>query len=261
MALERDCPACGQRVMVPDLLAGKAFRCPVCGAVGATPGVADEGMPNDLPSPGAPPNGETAPEAAGKMPIEPETRPCPACFETIPANTEKCHFCGEDPRVPPRRPPLPTTVRRDCEPHRGNVILVLGIFSLVFLPCAYILVGIVLGAIAWVMGNRDIKKIRAGTMDPEGEGVTNAGRICGIVGVSTNAFVAILSCLYMGGIWAVMFYGMRASATQGPTPPIVKPAEGKPKENPQAKPDDKAPPAEKQENDKPNGDNQPPGSP
>ena len=68
------------------------------------------------------------------------------------------------------------------------------------------------GAIAWVMGNRDIKKIRAGTMDPEGESVTNAGRICGIVGVSINAFVGLLFCLYFGGVYAVMIYGMRGGA-------------------------------------------------
>jgi hypothetical protein len=248
--------------MVPDLLAGKPFRCPECGEVGQPGGVA--GAEHVAACQQAPANGETAPEAAGKMPIAPETRPCPACFETIPTNAEKCHFCGEDPRVPPRRPPLPAAVRRDCEPHRGNVILVLGICSLVFLPCAYLMVGVVLGAIAWVMGNRDIKKIRAGTMDPEGESVTNAGRICGIVGVSINAFVGLLFCLYFGGVYAVMIYGMRSSAvrvnttvTPGP-PPIVKPAEDN-KTNPM-KPDSDAP-AEKKEVEKSDSDKPPPNSP
>ena len=39
----------------------------------------------------------------------------------------------------------------------------------------------VLGPIAWIMGNADLKEIRAGRMDPEGENYTNTGRICGIV--------------------------------------------------------------------------------
>jgi hypothetical protein len=32
------------------------------------------------------------------------------------------------------------------------------------------------------MGNNDLAEMRAGRMDPEGEGLTNAGRICGIIG-------------------------------------------------------------------------------
>jgi hypothetical protein len=31
------------------------------------------------------------------------------------------------------------------------------------------------------MGNADLKEMRAGRMDAEGEGVTNAGRICGMI--------------------------------------------------------------------------------
>lgn len=39
-----------------------------------------------------------------------------------------------------------------------------------------------LGIAAWVMGNGDLKQIDAGTMNPEGRSLTNAGRICGIIG-------------------------------------------------------------------------------
>lgn len=60
-------------------------------------------------------------------------------------------------------------------PHRGVLILVLGILGLV---CCFIL-----GIIAWVMGNTDLQEMRAGRMDPSGEGLTQAGRICGIISV------------------------------------------------------------------------------
>ncbi len=60
------------------------------------------------------------------------------------------------------------------KPHRGTLILVLGILSLVL--CAP------LGIAAWVMGNGDLKEIDAGTMDPSGRSTTNAGRICGMIG-------------------------------------------------------------------------------
>jgi hypothetical protein len=60
------------------------------------------------------------------------------------------------------------------KPHRGTLILVLGILSLVL--CAP------LGIAAWIMGNGDLKQIDAGTMDPSGRSTTNAGRICGMIG-------------------------------------------------------------------------------
>jgi hypothetical protein len=71
--------------------------------------------------------------------------------------------------------------RRDLLPHRGGVVLTMGILSLASIAvCA--LGGLLFGPIAWVMGSNDLAEIRAGRMDPDGEGVTNAGRICGMVG-------------------------------------------------------------------------------
>jgi len=32
------------------------------------------------------------------------------------------------------------------------------------------------------MGSADLKEMDAGTMDPEGRGITNAGKICGMIG-------------------------------------------------------------------------------
>lgn len=58
------------------------------------------------------------------------------------------------------------------KPHRGTMILIfgiLGIFCVIF------------AIIAWVMGNKDLEQIRAGTMDPAGEGTTKAGKILGMV--------------------------------------------------------------------------------
>lgn len=59
------------------------------------------------------------------------------------------------------------------KPHRGTLILVLGILGLVI--CQPI------GIAAWVMGSGDLKQIDAGQMDSSGRGLTSAGRICGIV--------------------------------------------------------------------------------
>ena len=60
------------------------------------------------------------------------------------------------------------------EPHRGTLILVLGILSLT--TCT-----IFTGIPAWIMGKGDSAKIKEGIMDPEGEGTTKAGMICGMI--------------------------------------------------------------------------------
>jgi len=60
------------------------------------------------------------------------------------------------------------------KPHRGTLILIFGILSLVI--CAP------LGIAAWVMGSGDMKEMDAGTMDPSGRGTTQAGKICGMIG-------------------------------------------------------------------------------
>ena len=60
------------------------------------------------------------------------------------------------------------------KPHRGVLILILGILSFVF--C-----GIFTAIPAWIMGNGDLKEMDAGAMDPAGRGLTNAGRILGMI--------------------------------------------------------------------------------
>ena len=62
----------------------------------------------------------------------------------------------------------------EMEPHRGTLILVLGILSLV-------LCGFFTGIPAWIMGKGDLEKIQAGQMDPEGQGMTKAEMICGMI--------------------------------------------------------------------------------
>lgn len=59
------------------------------------------------------------------------------------------------------------------KPHRGVLILILGIVSLVV--CAPVGIG------AWLMGKADLAEMDAGTMDAEGRQLTNIGKILGII--------------------------------------------------------------------------------
>ncbi len=64
----------------------------------------------------------------------------------------------------------------DLSPHRGVLILILGI-------CSWVTGCFVLGIIAWAMGNRDLLEMEEGRMDPEGMGLTRGGRIAAMVHV------------------------------------------------------------------------------
>jgi hypothetical protein len=78
------------------------------------------------------------------------------------------------------------------EPHRGTLILVLGILSLVL--CAFTAIP------AWIMGKGDLAKIKDGIMDPEGQGMTKAGMICGMICCIIYAvLIGLIILLILGG--------------------------------------------------------------
>ena len=82
-------------------------------------------------------------------------------------------------------PPVPTGSPSDSlKPHRGTTVLVLGIIGL---ACCFIC-----GIIAWVMGKNDLAEMDAGSMDPTGRGLTQAGKICGMISVGLQVIVLII---------------------------------------------------------------------
>ena len=80
------------------------------------------------------------------------------------------------------------------EPHRGILILILGILSLVL--CWFFT-----GIPAWIMGKSDLAKIEAGQMNPEGKGLTMEGMICGIICcvMTLISFGIIILFMILGG--------------------------------------------------------------
>ena len=74
--------------------------------------------------------------------------------------------------------------------HNGMLILVLGILGLTI--CG------ICAPIAWILGQRDLKEIQAGTMDPSGEQLTNIGRILGIIGTVLIAVAMCIGMLWIG---------------------------------------------------------------
>lgn len=75
--------------------------------------------------------------------------------------------------------------------HRGATILVLGVLSWLLCP-------IVPGIMAWVMGNEDLREMDAGRMDPSGRGLTDAGRILGMINVLLSGAGLLFYLLVFG---------------------------------------------------------------
>jgi hypothetical protein len=80
------------------------------------------------------------------------------------------------------------TTQTPLKPHRGVMVLVLGILGLV--------VCFILGIIAWSMGKNDLREIDAGLMDPAGRGLTQAGKICGMI--------SVILWIIGFGLWLIM---------------------------------------------------------
>ncbi|HET6423709.1 MAG TPA: hypothetical protein VFG20_08510 [Planctomycetaceae bacterium] len=90
----------------------------------------------------------------------------------------------------------------DVAPHRGVLILTLGILSLIVCQP--------LGFAAWLMGSNDLKEMRAGRMDRQGESLTQAGQIIGIIGSVLTILGLVIGCLWMGLVLTAVGAGVAA---------------------------------------------------
>src|SRR5688572_12260855 len=87
-------------------------------------------------------------------------------------------------------------------PHRGGVIIALGIIGLamttigmavmsaVCLPVPFFALAVSIPA--WVLGHKDLNSIQAGEIDPSGKGLTMAGMIMGIVSTAIAGIFTLI---------------------------------------------------------------------
>lgn len=112
------------------------------------------------------------------------TTVCPYCGESLLPGAAFCRHCGED--LEPDRPEWeqPGAVRRDCESHRGGLIVLLAVVGLV-LSFLHVLavIGVPLCFAAWRMSRADLARMHAGQMDPEGMAPTLFGKRWSIIGL------------------------------------------------------------------------------
>jgi hypothetical protein len=162
-----NCPSCQRKLQVPEALIGQDVQCPGCSATFVAR------------------VGGSAPQAKAPPPA-PSPNRWPPDRGRDENRAQRDYGEYEDDFADDYRPR-----RRDLPPHRGALILTLGILGFFIFITA---------PIAWIMGNTDIKEIRAGRMDPEGEGLTQGGRICGIIGTAYFGLVLLgCCCVFVGG--------------------------------------------------------------
>jgi len=129
----------------------------------------------------------------------------PDLFPAAPAAQAPPSPYAQTPPSPYMQPPSPymqptspygMPPSQFVKPHRGGTVLTLGIIGI---ACC-----LICGIIAWVMGNNDLKEMAAGRMDRSGEGMTRAGKICGIISV-------ILACVGLV-VQVILFAAQAANA-------------------------------------------------
>lgn len=209
MPIEFRCPSCGKLLRTPDESAGKQGKCPQCGTITQIP-TESPAVPSDQtpPNPSPPSNqiqndlfGGSAPAPAQSAPLPDSTSPQqPEPFGVPPAGPS-----GFSPSPNPYSSPAASSSgphagvaaigATGARPHRGGMVLTFGLIGLIgsllgivggcvcCFPVFLVPIGLGMSIPAWVMGQGDLKAMRAGAMDPSGMGNTQAGMITGIVGV------------------------------------------------------------------------------
>jgi hypothetical protein len=168
------CPSCGIKLSVPENLLGRKVRCASCSTM-------FEAKEEPPPPPRREPTAddrlwdEPPPHSSAPYPDSPPRRD----WDDRPRRPS--HYDDYDDFG---HPPM----RRDQVPHRGGLILTLGIVSIIAgslgFCCSGMTAAIALptGLCAWLMGQADLRLMDHGTMDLDGRSNTHGGYICGIVG-------------------------------------------------------------------------------
>lgn len=191
MPIQIACPSCARELRVPDGLIGKQVRCPSCqttftAQASEQPQEGTEEQTSDKYS--RTPPAQQPPEQTEEPPVEED-------YETP---SRRRRRSSEDDDFTQRRP------------HRGALVLTLGIVSVVVpvlgIPTVFCCSGLgplLSGAVAlatglpaFLLGQSDLKAMSKGEMDRSGEGMTKGGWICGIIGTALGA----LELLCGGGL-------------------------------------------------------------
>ena len=233
MPIETMCSGCGQRLRVAEEHAGKLAKCPRCGATYTVPSGSSSAALHSAGTASGIAGGKTdawymrAEDGRSYGPVtkseldtwftegrigpnaqlrQEGSEPWEAASSIYPALHRPAASAGQqagtpfgnpsfiDESSPYRAPsPGPSATGRHYHPHRGGLILTLGVLAVL---CCQLL-----GPVAWAMGSADLREIREGRMDPEGTGTTQAGMILGIIGT------VLIAMQFLAFLFGLVFMG------------------------------------------------------
>ncbi len=214
------CPACRRALNLPADAHNRQVQCPACRhqfhPAEALPveNVRAAATKFDRESGSASPDGESRP--GGRLPPMPmpsanydvrqserrgkrETEDiCPKCRAFVPRGANKCPECQAEfePEDDDNYRPWEQDgqERRDSDPHRGTMLMLMGIGSLL-LACTFFIcilgigttiLGLVVGICSAWLGSNDLAKMARHEMDREGRGMTQFGVWSGVIGAVLN---------------------------------------------------------------------------
>lgn len=199
MAAIITCPSCRKSLQVPDELLGQRVQCPECRNVFATEAPRQSAPAHtgttSVPPPPMPSNPPPAPSsppvstAPSKPPVWEKPNPLRRKRRRDEDDDDEDDRDEDDDRPRRRRRSRrrsPSDGGDYGAPHRGGLILALGILSF-FFP----LLGLIMGATVWSMASNDLRAMREGYMDPSGQGPTQVGHVFAIIAT----LVWIVPCL------------------------------------------------------------------
>jgi hypothetical protein len=194
------CPACSKGLKAQDSAAGVKIACPACGHPFHIP---ERAPPAPAPSiRRSPAQGTTCPGCGRFISLGPEewslTIECAQCDTRFRPDGA---LTPPPPRVPVSVPPPPMPAAAaytpapgpssgppTLRPHRGTLVLMLGIVSVVLLPF--------LGPLAWRLGHKDLQAMHDGEMDPNGMDLTNYGKRMGMF-ATISMFICVILFLFL----------------------------------------------------------------
>ena len=218
MPIEFTCSECGKNLRTPDDSGGKNGRCPDCGSIMVIP--AKGGVHSSSPASQKQPTQKSATESTAEMsdPLGPGASPGPRNPLGVhaPSKLPLASPTSRNPYQSPNAAATPYGARpsgpQGPQPKTG-VVLTLGTLSLISAVGIYLLVcccwplsllpmlvALGCGIPAWLVGQQELKKFKAGVYSGRGKGEITAGYIFGILGVvlSLLSIVAFIVLIFQG---------------------------------------------------------------
>lgn len=188
MAIEFNCPACGQTLCVGDEHAGKVARCPQCQAETDVP-TFQARTPTPAPpapwqNPSSPKVSDEAARALELFAVPPGPRPDGSRPDggRPDGGGNPFGFTAASPSSNPYAAPQQASLRKYPKESRGQQIVILA--SMSYVGCFFAgPAGLVMAIVAWAMAQQDLTDIQLGLVDPASDGAVQLGRALAVIHV------------------------------------------------------------------------------